>query len=290
MGTYGDLYPPCGPFRYFMVLIDVSTRWSHVCLLSTRNVAFARFLAQMIKLRAQFPDYLIKTIRLNNADKFTSQTLIDYCMLIGINIEYRIAHVHTQNGLAKSLIKRLQLIARSLMMKTKLPTSTQGHVVMHVVSLIRIRPTSYHECSPSQLVLGKQPNIFHLRVFGFVVHVLIAPLQRTKMGPRRTKMGPKRRLGIYVGFDSLSIIRYLEPLTGDVFRVRFANFHFNEIVFLPLRGKKSIPEEWREITWNASILSHFDHHTNQCELEVQRIIYLQNLANQLLMHLLMQRK
>ena len=28
-------------------------------------------------------------------------------------------------------------------------------------------------------------------------------------------------------------------------------------------------------------MSHFDHHTNQCELEVQRIIYLQNLANQL---------
>jgi GAG-pre-integrase domain len=23
---------PCGPFRYFMVLIDASTRWSHICL------------------------------------------------------------------------------------------------------------------------------------------------------------------------------------------------------------------------------------------------------------------
>ena len=28
-------------------------------------------------------------------------------------------------------------------------------------------------------------------------------------------------------------------------------------------------------------MSHFDHHTNQCELEVQRINHLQNLANQL---------
>ena len=124
MGTYGDLYPPCGPFRYFMVLIDVSTRWSHVCLLSTRNVAFARFLAQMIKLRAQFPDYPIKTITLDNASDFTSQTLNDYCMSIGINIEHPIAHVHTQNGLAEYLIKRLQLIVRPLLMKAKLPTST----------------------------------------------------------------------------------------------------------------------------------------------------------------------
>ena len=28
-------------------------------------------------------------------------------------------------------------------------------------------------------------------------------------------------------------------------------------------------------------MSDFDHHTNQCELEVQMIIHLQNLANQL---------
>ena len=47
-------------------------------------------------------------------------------------------------------------------------------------------------------------------------------------------------------------------------------------------GKKSVPEERREITWNASVMSHFDQRTNQSELEVQRIIHLQNLANQLL--------
>ena len=31
----GPIDPPSGPFRYFMVLVDASTRWSHVCLLST---------------------------------------------------------------------------------------------------------------------------------------------------------------------------------------------------------------------------------------------------------------
>jgi len=30
-------YPPCGSFRYFIVLIDASTRWSHISLLSTRK-------------------------------------------------------------------------------------------------------------------------------------------------------------------------------------------------------------------------------------------------------------
>ena len=48
----GPIYPPCGPFRYLMVLIDASSRWSHVYLLSTRNVAFAKLLA-LVKLLAQ---------------------------------------------------------------------------------------------------------------------------------------------------------------------------------------------------------------------------------------------
>ena len=67
----GPIHPPCGPFKYFMVMIDASTKWSHVCLLSTRNLAFARLLAQLIRLRAHFPDYPIKKIRLDNAGAFT---------------------------------------------------------------------------------------------------------------------------------------------------------------------------------------------------------------------------
>ena len=70
----------------------------------------------MIKLRAHFPDFSLKAIRLDNAGEFMSQAFNDYCMSIGISVEHPVAHVHTQNGLAESLIKRLQLIARPLLM------------------------------------------------------------------------------------------------------------------------------------------------------------------------------
>ena len=68
------IHPPSGPFHYFMVLIDASTKWSHVCLLSTRNVTFSRLLAQIIQLRAQFPNHPIKIIRLDNAGEFSYVT------------------------------------------------------------------------------------------------------------------------------------------------------------------------------------------------------------------------
>jgi hypothetical protein len=41
----GPIQPLCGPFRYFMVLINTSTRWSHVRLLSTCNHAFVKFMS-----------------------------------------------------------------------------------------------------------------------------------------------------------------------------------------------------------------------------------------------------
>ena len=91
-------------------------------------------------------------------------------------------------------------------------------------------------------------------------------------------MGPQRRLGIYVRFESPSIIKYLEPLTSDIFTARFADCQFNETVFPTLGGEKQKLEK-SKISWNAS--SHLDPHTNQCELEVQKIIQLQKITNQL---------
>ena len=70
-------------------------RWSHVCLLSTRNIAFTGLLAQIIRLKTQFTYHPIKTIHLDNAGEFSSQTFIDYCMLVGIDVEYHVAHTHT---------------------------------------------------------------------------------------------------------------------------------------------------------------------------------------------------
>ena len=137
-------------------------------------------------------------------------------MSVGVEVEHLIAHVHTHNGLAEAFIKRLQLIARPLHMSTKLPIYAWGHAILHATTLVRIRPTVNHQQSPFQLVLGQIPNLSHLRVFGCTVQVPIAP-------PQRTKMGPQHRSRIYIGFDSPSIVKYLEPLTGDVFRARFAD-------------------------------------------------------------------
>ena len=171
--------------------------------------------------------------------------------------------------MAEFVIKCLQLIAKPLLLKTKLLLSAWGHAIIHAAHLIRLCPTANHNLSPLQLAKGYHLNILHLRVFGSVVYVSIAHTHRPII----------LVIGIYIGFQSASIINYIEPLTGELFTARFADCYFDENLFPPLGGDKPIPEELREIIWNESSLSHLDPRTKQFELEVQNIIHLQGLAN-----------
>jgi hypothetical protein len=128
--------------------------------------------------------------------------------------------VHTQNGLAESLIKRIKLIARSLLHNFNLPITYWGHAVLHAADLIQLRPTAYHSSSPLCFVRGNPPSISHLWKFGCVVYAPISP-------PQRTAIGPHRKIDIYVRYHSPSIIKCLEPMTGNLFTAWYANYIFN---------------------------------------------------------------
>jgi len=106
-------------------------------------------------------------------------------MSTGITVEHSVSHVHTQNGLAESLIKYLQWIARPFLMRTKFFVSIWGYAILHATAFVRIRPTNYHEFSPLQLAFGQEPNISHLRIFRCAIYISIAPPQCTKMAPMK---------------------------------------------------------------------------------------------------------
>ena len=107
-----------------------------------------------------------------------------------------------------------------------------------------------------QLVRGNIPNISHLRKFSCIVYVPISL-------PKRTAMGSHRKLGIYVGYQSPSIIKYLEPLTGDLFTARYANCIFNEDHFSALEGDYKYQNECQEINWDAQGISSLDPRTQE---------------------------
>ena len=71
----GPIDPPSGPFRFFLVIIDASSKWSQIYLLSTRNLVFPRILAHILKLKAQFPEHPIKVLRVDNVGEFHIQNI-----------------------------------------------------------------------------------------------------------------------------------------------------------------------------------------------------------------------
>lgn len=73
--------------------------------------------------------------------------------------------------------------------------------------------------------------------------------------PFRTKMGPQCKLGIYVGSDSPSIIRYLEPLIDDVFAARFSDCKSDETILSTLKGRGDRLVERRKMSWNNPSVS-----------------------------------
>jgi hypothetical protein len=81
----GPIQPLSRPFKYFVVLIDTYTRWSHVCLLSTRNHVFAKFMTQVIRLEANYPKHRIQS----DATESSPQAFNDYCMA------HSVSDVHT---------------------------------------------------------------------------------------------------------------------------------------------------------------------------------------------------
>ena len=67
-------------------------------------------------------------------------------------------------------------------METRFPTSLWGHAILHAATLIRLKPTNYHKIYP--LIMCQEPNLSHIRIFGYAVYVLVAPPNTTKMGPQ----------------------------------------------------------------------------------------------------------
>jgi hypothetical protein len=77
---FGPIKPLSRPFRYFMVLIDASTRWSHACLLLTHNHAFTKFMTHVIRLKAIFSEHWLQSVWLDNVVEFSLRAFNDCCM------------------------------------------------------------------------------------------------------------------------------------------------------------------------------------------------------------------
>jgi hypothetical protein len=94
-------------------------------------------------------------------------------------------------------------------------------------------------------------------------------------------MGPHRRMRIYVGFQSPSILKYLELLTGDLFTARFTDCIFNKDHSLGLGGDNKFINDDQKIVWDDKSIISSNPNTKETELQVQKILELLQIASNL---------
>ena len=75
---------------------------------------------QKLLLKLLDLEQIILNIKFNQFEwtmllNFSQRLFNDYCMALEIQVQHSVPYVHTQNGLAESLIKRIKLIARLLL-------------------------------------------------------------------------------------------------------------------------------------------------------------------------------
>ena len=269
----GPISPEAGQFKYFFVLVDASGRHAEVSLLTTRNMVFPKTLAMLIKFRNHYPEHPVCHLRMDNALEFKSHAFEDYCTATGIELSYSVPYEHAQNGLAEAFIKKIQLIVRPLLFHAQLPATFWGHAVLHAAVLLRLRPTLLQTQTPLELASGRVPQIAHLRTFGCEVWVPVPD-------PKQKTMEPHRLKGIYLGFDSPSIIRYKLTDHDDVYRARFQNCKFIETNFPAATDSPHSKNEKTQLNFRApkTFTMNPDPRTALTDTEVRKLLDLQNLA------------
>ena len=144
--------------------------------------------------------------------------------------------------------------------------------MLHAATLLRYQPTLLNEHSPLEILTNHPPDVSHFRIFGCRVWVLV-------LEPERKTIGSHRQEGIYVSFDSPSVIRYVSPKTRTLHKARFQNCQFGEHVFPTLISAS--PTSSLVFLAPETFTLNLDPHTRLADSEIQKLLGLKAYANKL---------
>ena len=164
------------------------------------------------------------------------------------------------------------MVARPLLLFAKLPATLWRHAILHAAALLRLRPTLLNPITSQELLTNRTPNISHLRIFGSWVWV-------PRPEPLRRTISAHKEEGVYMGFDSPSIIRFFVPSTGALLKARFQNCVFEENVFPHV----PCPKGTLDLNFYSpqTYTMNLDPRTSLPQTEVQKIMQLQALADKI---------
>jgi hypothetical protein len=226
--VYVDL---CGPIvpataggnKYFMLLVDDHSRWTHVYLLKSKDQAVEAF----VKYKAEvenFSECRIKTLRSDRGGEFLAGLFAGVCEQAGIKRQLTAPYTPQQNGVVERKNRTVMEMARSLLKSMRVPGRFWGEAVRHAVYLLNRLPTKVlGDITPYETWTGRKPSLGHLRVFGCTAHTKFS-------APHLRKLDDRSRPLVYLGTeDGSKAHRLYEPDSNRIIVSRDVIFEESKV-------------------------------------------------------------
>jgi transposase InsO family protein len=251
---HSDLAGPIVPdslsgFRYFIVYIDDYSRYTWVYFLRSKNATEVVSVFQEFQARAEksLPGHAITRFRCDNGrGEYDNSLFRGILRVCGISFEPSPPYTQHKNGVSERMIRTIVTKARALIIDSGIDEEFWAEAVNTATYLHARSPSvSVGGITPYERLLGKKPELGHLRRFGCAAYRLIPKEQRTG------KFGERSRKCLFLGYvhDTRTIWRLWDPVSKRVIQASDVQFDETQVAAIKESGtedtevlKSCIPE------------------------------------------------
>ena len=186
-----------GGKKYFMNLIDDSTRYCYVYVLKTKDEALDFFKIYKAEVENQL-ERKIKRVRSDHGGEYFSNEFNLFCSEHGIIHERTPPNSPQSNGIAERKNRTLTDLVNAMLDTAGLSKEWWGEAILTSCHVLNRVPTKNKEITPFEEWEKKRPTLSYLRTWGCLAKVNL-PINK------RRKLGPKIVDCVFLGYTSHSI-------------------------------------------------------------------------------------
>src|SRR3954462_7958723 len=186
-----------GGKRYFMTLIDDSTRYCYVYMLNTKDEALHYFKIYKAEVENQL-EKKIKRVRSDRGGEYFSSEFDSFCAEHGIIHERTPPYSPQSNGVAERKNRTLTDLVNAMLDTSGLSKAWWGEAILTTCHVLNRVPTKNKEITPFEEWEKKRLKLSYLRTWGCLAKVNV-PI------PKKRKLGPKTVDCVFLGYAFHSI-------------------------------------------------------------------------------------
>ena len=248
-----------GGKRYFMTLIDDSTRYCYVYLLNTKDEALHYFKIYKAEVENQL-EKKIKRVRSDRGGEYFSSEFDSFCAEHGIIHERTPPYSPQSNGVAERKNRTLTDLVNAMLDTSGLSKAWWGEAILTACHVLNKVPTKDNEITPYEKWAKRRTTLSYLRTWGCLAKVNV-PI------PKKRKLGHKTVDCINLGYAKNSVgYRFLvvksevpDQKIGTIMESKDATF-FEDI--FPMRDMQSTSRQESEETPEPAIPMEYYEQTH----------------------------